>query len=76
MAIVKYQHLRRLAPTIGIERAKGHYVAVFRGLAGGIGASMLFMSYHVITAKPTLPEGWKEASKAYRKFNKIDPIHK
>jgi hypothetical protein len=76
MAILKYQHLRRLPSTIGIQRAQGHNVAVGRGILLGIGASVGFMSYHVITAKPTLPEGWSEASKAYRKFNKLDPIHR
>lgn len=75
MGIVKYQHLRRLPTLNTFQKAPGYQAAVGRGILFGILLSTVFMSYHVFTAKSTVPEGWEEDNKAYRKFYKLDPIH-
>jgi hypothetical protein len=75
MAVVKYQHLKRLNVTPWV-RPKGYNTGVVFGVGLGVLFATFLSGIHVLRHRPTLPDGWEEANKAYRKFNNLDPIHK
>jgi hypothetical protein len=75
MAVVKYQHLKRLTSTQWV-RPKGYNTGVWIGVGYGVLFATFLSGIHVLRHRPTLPDSWEEANQAYRKFYNLDPIHK